>query len=266
MSLTGSDLDHGTSTQLDGIVDVVRTVLGDDAVAGYLYGSAVEGGLRPDSDIDVLVVSRRSTTPLEQREVIDRLLPLSGKHVSGGPARSIELTIVVESEVKPWRYPPLLDLQYGDWLRREFERGDLPRWPVPNPDLAVLLTIVRRGGQPLFGPPPSEILDPIPRGDLDRALLDVIPDLMADLESDTRNVILTLARIWMTLTTGDILPKDTAAEWAMVRLPSEHVAVLGRARAIYLGVEPERWDDLQPLVASHARYVVDRIHAVAGNP
>ena len=112
-------------------------------------------------------------------------------------------------------------------MRSEFERGDLPAWPAPSPDLAVLLTIVRRNGRPLFGPLPAEILDAVPRGDLDRALLDVTPDLMADLDTDTRNVILTLARIWATLTTGDILPKDTAAEWAMARLPSEHVADLG---------------------------------------
>ena len=262
----GWDLEEDTSAQLDTIVDIVRLVLGDDAIGGYLYGSAVEGGLRPDSDIDVLVVSRRPTTPREQREFVDRLLPISGWHASGGPARSIELTIIVESEVRPWRYPPLLDLQYGDWLRSEFERGDLPAWPAPTPDLAILLTIVRRSARPLFGPPPSEILDTVPRGDLDRALLDVIPDLMADLDSDTRNVILTLARIWATLATGDILPKDLAADWAMARLPAEHEAVLARARAIYLGEEPERWDDLQTLVARHAEYVVDRIRAVAGSP
>ena len=190
----GWDLDEDPSSQLHRIVSVVRAVLGGDAIAGYLYGSAVEGGLRPDSDIDVLVVSRRPTTPREQHEFVDRLLPISGRQASGGPARSIELTIVVESEVRPWRYPPLLDLQYGDWLRREFERGELPAWPAPSPDLAVLLTMVRRSGRPLFGPPPSEILESVPRGDLDRALLDVTPDLMADLDTDTRNVILTLAR------------------------------------------------------------------------
>ena len=52
-----SDLDAGTSSQLDRIVDVVGAVLGNDAIGGYLYSSAVDGGLRPDSD-GVLIVSR----------------------------------------------------------------------------------------------------------------------------------------------------------------------------------------------------------------
>jgi len=112
------------------------------------------------------------------------------------------------------------------------------------------------GGQPLFGRAAAEVFDPVPAADLDRALLDVIPGLLADLESDTGNVILTFARIWTTLATGEIRPKDVAADWVLERLPEEHRAVLARARAIYLGEEPERWDDLTPRVRSHADFVV----------
>ena len=35
--------------------------------------------------------------------------------------------------------------------------------------------------------------------------------------------------------------------------------MLARARAIYLGDEPERWDDLAPRVRPHADYVVAEI-------
>jgi predicted nucleotidyltransferase len=258
-----ADLDARDRTQIDQVIAVVRSILGDAAISAYLYGSAVHGGLRPESDIDVLVVIRQPTTSVEKRKIIDGLLPISGRHATRAPARSIELTIVVGSEVRPWRYPPLLDLQYGDWLRQEFERGDLPPWPMPNPDLAVLLTIVRRSGRAVFGPPPVEVLDPVPRADLDRAMLDGIPDLLADLDSDTRNVILTLARIWATVATGDILPKDVAAVWVAARLPAQHRAVLARARAIYIGEEPEGWDDLQALVRPHAEYVVRQIQVLA---
>jgi predicted nucleotidyltransferase len=118
-----ADLDARDRAQIDQIIEVTQTTLGPEAEAAYLSGSAVDGGLRPDSDIDVLVVSRRPATPAEKRQIIDLLLPISGRHAALGPARSIELTIVVGSEVRPWRYPPLLDLQYGDWLRPEFERG-----------------------------------------------------------------------------------------------------------------------------------------------
>jgi streptomycin 3"-adenylyltransferase len=172
------------------------------------------------------------------------------------------LTVAVQSDVRPWRYPPRLDFIYGDWLRPEFERGEVPDGPRPNPDLAILITIVLLDGRALFGPPAAEVLDPVPRADLERALLEVIPGLIAELESDTRNVILTLARIWATLVTGEILPKEAAADWVLARLPDEHQAVLARARAIYVGEQPELWNDLLPLVRPHVEYVVREIQAL----
>jgi streptomycin 3"-adenylyltransferase len=176
-----------------------------------------------------------------------------------GPGRHIELTIVVRPDITPWRYPPALDFQYGDWFRGAFERGDFAPWTSPNPDLAVLLTSFRTDGRPLVGPRPADVLPPIPRADLDRAMLDTVPDLLADLDDDTRNVLLTLARIWTTIVTGEIRPKDAAADWAIERLPEEHRSTLAYARAIYLGDSPERWDDLRPLVRHDAEVIVEEI-------
>lgn len=257
------NLDARATAQLDAVVEIVRTVIGRDLIAAYLYGSAVEGGLRWRSDLDVMVVTRRSTTPSEKRQLIDGLLRISGSRATSGPARSIELTSVVQSEVRPWRYPPRIDLLYGDWMRAEFERGDPSPWPSPNPDLGVLLTMVLRAGVPLLGPPAAEVLDPVPFGDLCRAMLDGVPGLLDDLEPDTTNVILTLARIWTTVSTGEIRSKDAAADWAVQRLPETHRAVLVRARAIYVGAERDEWVDLVPRVRSHAEVVIRRIEAAA---
>nr|WP_313879509.1 aminoglycoside adenylyltransferase domain-containing protein [Streptomyces sp. FIT100] len=68
-----------------------------------------------------------------------------------------------------------------------------------------------RGNAPLHGPPPAALFDPGPHEDLRRAIVAGVPELLDDLESDTRNVLLTLARIWMTPATGTIGSKDAAA-------------------------------------------------------
>jgi predicted nucleotidyltransferase len=251
------------SAQIGELVDLVRGVLGDETVGLYLYGSAVMGGLQRASDIDAFLVARRPTTLGERRALGQRLLPMSGKQAAGGPARSIELTVVVQSEVRPWRYPPRLDFQYGDWLRAEFEEGTPPS-PRTSPDLAVVITMVLVAARPLLGPPAAEVLDPVPIGDLDRALIDVIPGLLDDLETDSTNVILTLARVWTTLTTGEVRSKDGAADWAIERVPEDLQVVLARARATYLGHEPERWDDLQPLVSTLAEFIVREARSEAG--
>jgi predicted nucleotidyltransferase len=249
--------------QIDQIVSLVRDVLGQSAVGAYLHGSTALDELRPHSDIDVLVVSRRATTPEEKRVLIDRLLRMSRRGDPSGQARSIELTIVVESEIRPWRYPPRFDFQYGDWLRSEFESGDLTPWETPNPDLAPMITMVRSGNRPLFGPPPTELFDPVPPSDLNRAIVEGIPGLLDDLDSDTGNVVLTFARIWTTLATGAIRSKDAAADWARTRLPEEHRAVLDRARAVYVGDEEERWDDLHARVRPHVEHVLREIERLA---
>lgn len=91
--------------QIDRALALVRAVLDSDAVAAYLFGSAVLDGLRPESDLDVLVVSKRRTTRAEKQRLVDGLLAASGRRTPHGMWRRIELTIVVERDIKPWCYP-----------------------------------------------------------------------------------------------------------------------------------------------------------------
>jgi streptomycin 3"-adenylyltransferase len=201
----------------DHLVQLLHRTLPDTLLGIYLHGSATLGGLRPHSDIDVLAVVRESMTHAQRRELVEELLTVSG--VEG--RRHVELIVVVRDDVRTWRYPPTCDFLYGDWLREEFERGVIPG-PEPSPDLAPLLTMVLLADAPLHGPPPADLVGPVPHEDLRRAVVAGVPELMDELDSDTRNVLLTLARIWATLTTGDIRSKDAAAAWALRRLPAEH--------------------------------------------
>ncbi len=254
--------DTGAMDQIEEIVGLVRRVLKREAVGAYLHGSAVLGGLRPASDVDVLVVSRRHMSDDERRRLLDGLLSLSG---AARQARPVELAVVVQSQVRPWRFPPTCDFLYGEWLRREFGTGGPPR-PEPMPDLALLITMVLAGDRPLIGPPPAQVLDPVPHADLVRAAVAGTPALLQDLDDDTRNVLLTLARVWATLATGRIMPKDAAAQWALARLPPEHHPVLRHVRYLYLHrrYSDEDWTaelraGVRPL-ADHVLAEIDRLH------
>jgi predicted nucleotidyltransferase len=61
--------------QLARVVALVRDVLGPNAVGAYLFGSAVFGGLKPRSDLDVLAASKRRTTR-EERQGLLHIKPL----------------------------------------------------------------------------------------------------------------------------------------------------------------------------------------------
>lgn len=220
---------------LASVDEIVRAVL-DDALQGLsLFGSATLAGLRPDSDLDLLAVVARPTSRAAKEALARRLSDISGRQAGGDRARSVELTIVTSSDVRPWRYPPVMDFQYGDWLRSDFEREHAAVWrPSVNIDLAVLLTMARSSGRAIAGPRPDELLDPVPAADVRRSIIEALPALRAELDADTRNVLLTLARGWSTVATGEIRSKDAAAAWALPRLSPESRTPLAHARDLYV--------------------------------
>lgn len=239
--------------QLDRVMGVLHDVLGDALVGAYLFGSAATGELKPHSDLDVMVVSTGRTTQDERRDLIRQLLDVSGK------PRFLEVTIVVEGEMKPWSYPPRMDFQYGDWWRDEFERGDLEPWEEVNPDLTTLIEMVRTADTVLQGPPTTDIFEPISQQDLLAAAVKGIAPLLQDLDDDAGNVVLTLARMWSSVTTQEIMSKDAAADWALARLPQEHQGVLAEARAIYLGDKRHESEDFVAKAHRYADHVVAEI-------
>lgn len=148
-------------TQTEDAVRLVRETLGADVIGIYLYGSASLGGLRPHSDIDLFAVVERPVSAGRRGRLVEGLLDLSVWPVRGDAARPVELTVVVRRDVVPWTYPPRCEFQYGEWLREEYERGRLPS-PVQSPDLAPLIATVLLADAPLAGPPPGEVLAPVP--------------------------------------------------------------------------------------------------------
>jgi streptomycin 3"-adenylyltransferase len=220
--------------------------------------------MRPTSDLDILALVDRPTTADERATIVNRLLEVSGRRATRGPARPVELTVVQEAQLKPWRYEPTVDLVYGEWLRPQFERGDIPG-PTPMRDLAPEIAVALDGNRALFGPPATEVLDRVPARDMRRAIVAGVPGLLRDLDGDTRNVLLSLARIVATLETGEIVPKDAAADLVVHRLPvgpTRNVLLL--ARDMYReGVDDETggdgWAAMKPAARECAMELVSEI-------
>jgi streptomycin 3"-adenylyltransferase len=240
---------------------VIENLFGGTVFGVYLYGSAVDGGLRENSDVDVFVVVNQRLTETIRRELTHRLMFVSGKIGNTDSVRSLEVTIVNYEDVVPWKYPPRKEFIYGEWLRSKFEQGHIPE-PAYDPDLAILLHQVRNKSVPLFGPDASKILDPVPMADIRRAMKDCIPSLTDWLKGDERNVILTFARIWVTAATGDILPKDEAAKWVIARLPKELADLLNLAGKAYRGEYVDKWEGLDSEVVSLVEYMKKEIESV----
>ena len=86
--------------QLDAIVAVARGVLDEPALlSASVYGSSVAGGLRPDSDLDVLTITARRLTRAEKAGLVAGLMPISGRQTRPPEWRPVELTVVAIDEV-----------------------------------------------------------------------------------------------------------------------------------------------------------------------
>lgn len=254
-------LDNESEKQIVQCLHLLKDILGKDLLGVYLYGSAVVGGLQKYSDLDLFVVSNRSTTYQEKTKLVKHLLAISGVYMKSSK-RSIEMIIVVKSEINPWRYPPKFDFLYGDWLRKEFENGNIEPWPTKEiSDIALLITQVLLANKKLWGATPDQLLDSVPYRDFMIATMESLSSLMADLNRDTRNVLLTLCRIWSTVKTDTIRSKPDAATWAIHQLPEEYHPVIKRALAICVGEENEHWDDMEVLIQPCANFILSRVNA-----
>lgn len=251
--------------QVELILAGLHEVLGENLVGAYLHGSSVLGGLKPRSDLDIIGVSGRRATLGEKRELVELLMKGSGRVGSIGAPHPIEFDLVVESEIRPWRHPALVDFHYDELIREELEAGKIDlSTGIEERGFAPLVRMARSAKASLYGPPPTTMFDRVPTHDYHDAILKDIEEIDRWIVIDTRNVVLTLPRVWAGLCTDDLHSKESCVSWALPRLSRANRGVLERALAIYRCEAEEYWDDVRPQVQAFAEFVVAEIKATPG--
>ncbi len=251
--------------QINQALIVLERHLDDRLHAIHLFGSALDGGLKPHSDIDLLVTVN---APLE--EIVRQALMLDLLNVSAPPAskvwRPLEVTVIAIDEIIPWRYPAKRELQFGEWLREDLLQGIFEPALVDH-DLAIILTKTRHNSIALRGPAAELLFQPVPDKDFIAALADTVElwNSPEDWEGDERNIVLALARIWYSASTGRIVPKDVAAAWILEQLPGEHQAVVNEARNTYLGINSEEITNYSSQLAAFIFYAKTAIGKLLHN-
>ncbi|AGB84093.1 nucleotidyltransferase family protein [Serratia sp. FGI94] len=248
--------------QITAVVDLLTLRLGRNLLAIHLYGSALEGGLRPYSDLDLLVTLRAPLDNTQRASLMPALLALSAPPGAADGRRALEVTMLVYAQLVPWRYPPVRELQFGEWQREDIEAGIYEPAQL-DADIAILLTKARHASVALVGDQAARLYPPVPPRDLRQTFQDTLAlwRETADLQGDERNIILTLARIWYSVVSGDITGKEEAAAWLLPQLPAEHAATLQVARQEYLGLATQDWAAVMPAVEDFVRYAKAQISA-----
>jgi predicted nucleotidyltransferase len=178
-----------------------------DAV--YLFGSAAQGAYdHGRSDVDVIAVTARPSTPAEKQALADAAQSLPC------PARKLELVVYARGAERH-----ALNVNTGELVH--FDAGDDPEfWFVLD------RAIAEQGVVPLLGPPWDEVFEPVPPADVLHALEQAVDWQERD-DPVGRSSVLNACRSWMWLETGRWATKPEAATWLRGRVR----AAIAEARA-----------------------------------
>ena len=133
---------YNQNTQITEIITLAKKLFTEDLLGVCLYGSSVLGGLRPNSDLDLLILLKTRLSEEARKMLTRRLLEISGE-VGCTDKRPMEVTVLFHKDLVPWHFPPRYEYMYGEWLRTEIEAGMIPRaehpalagtyiWHIPN--------------------------------------------------------------------------------------------------------------------------------------
>ena len=211
--------------QVKQVVSIAETLLQGQILGMYLYGSATMNKLRPDSDIDILIITRQELNLSTKKELTKQLLEISG-FVGCAEKRPLEITVIHQKDIIPWQFPPKCEYMYGEWLRKEMEAGMIPQ-ACFDPDIAILLWQARKSSMTLKGADCKQLILPIPFREIQKAIQFSLPGLISNVKGE------------------DVTTKDVAAEWVIPQLPETFSSLLKTAKEAYLGNLSDEWETME---------------------
>jgi len=220
--------------QLDVLAAGLQQIFGDRLIGVYVHGSFALGCFNPRrSDLDVIAIARGAPTPAEYSRLVGLLIGVTDH------PRPLEFHLLLPEDLAPWRHPCPFELHYHD---RVIERGE-------DRDLAAHITVARRAGIALVGPPAPQVFPEVPWADFE----DALRHDLAWTRENARELYRALSplRVWAALETKAPHSKASAAAWAIPRLPAAVRPVAERALAAYegAGTFEHTQDELDRLLA-----------------
>lgn len=208
-------LDPEINELLDDLLAQMQTVLGQQLVGVYLYGSLVWGDFdRESSDIDLVVATASDINAQEFSSLDTMQLGFVGKHPYWDGR--IEIAYVSTATLQTFKSHTykLAVISPGEPFHiKESDPGWLMNWYM-----------VQEQGRTLFGPAPATLIDPISK----QAFIQTVKqhaDRWGEWVHESRSrpsqayAILTMCRALYTCTHGVQVSKRQAAEWAAEELP-----------------------------------------------
>ena len=219
-----------------------ETLDGENLTGVYLHGSAAMGCFTPQSDLDLLVVTRKGVSQEAGLAFMERVVSLDAR----GPGKGLELSVVQRSVLNPFVYPTPFELHFSRTHLERYRQNPaeyVRSMRGTDPDLAAHCVITRARGAALWGEPIASVFAPVPREAYLDSILRDVADAEEAIASNPVYVALNLCRVLAFVREGLVLSKREGGEWGCAHLPGELVPFARAALAAYSA--GEKWPGAQ---------------------
>ena len=242
---------------INGFVEQSKEILRENLVGVYLHGSSVMGCFNPQkSDIDLIIVVSHPLTDSEKRKYTDMVVEFNAM----GPAKGIEMSIVLRDVCKPFVYPTPFELHFSaghlNWYKDD-PTEYIRRMNGTDKDLAAHFTIINKRGRYLYGTPIGDVFAEVPSDDYMDSIWFDIKGAAEEITENPMYLILNLARVLAYKEDGLVLSKKEGGEWALEHMPAEYHPLIADAMREYSESADIVYDDA--LAKRYAEYAIGKL-------
>ena len=242
---------------INGFVERSKEILRENLVGVYLHGSSVMGCFNPQkSDIDLIVAVNQPLSVFDKRAFMDMVVECNAQ----GPAKGIEMSVVLRRFCKPFVYPTPYELHFSaghlDWYREDPD-DYIRRMNGTDKDLAAHFTIITQRGKCVYGAPIEEVFAKVPGVDYMDSIRFDVEGAAEEITDYPMYLTLNLARVLAYKEEGLVLSKKEGGEWAIEKLPVEFRPLIADALHEYSENADVVYDET--LARRYAEYALDRI-------
>ena len=245
-------IESDMNSLINGFVERSKEILGDNLIGVYLHGSSVMGCFNPQkSDVDLIIVADHPLSDSDKRTYMEMTVECNAT----GPAKGIEMSIVLRKVCKPFVYPTPYELHFSaghlQWYRNDPD-DYIRRMNGTDKDLAAHFTIINKRGRRLYGAPIEEVFAQVPDADYMDSIRFDVENAAAEITQYPMYLTLNLARVLAYREDGLILSKKEGGEWALEHLSSEYRPLIADALREYSESAEVVYDDA--LAKRYAEY------------
>lgn len=247
------DTPKETRSLLTPIITLIHSLLANNLVGIYLYGSLATGSFQlGSSDIDLILIVKENLSSKEKNKIISRL------NKTREQGKSIEISVFLESVVQTLQYPILVELRY-DYPDNIFENE-------PDEEVVSFLYEATERGFCIWGKPLSKVFQNIPAKHYLRSVFQDLKYTRRFLHENPTYWVLNACRTIAFLRERRVLSKLEGGEWGLKNLGEKYHDLINQALSRYQNeVEKGQVSWKREKLEDFAEYIIDEIDKVNPN-